>query len=69
MSKTDNAFMKEIGYQMVASDDWDRIKYAAMRRASAERSEYISGLVSWIIKRLRKALHGLIEPSYSVQEK
>lgn len=56
MFEMNDYYLRDVNYQVLSTDEWERQKHAALRRARAERSTYLSAIVNWIIRRLRRRL-------------
>jgi hypothetical protein len=59
-------FFNEGNHYFTTTDEWERVKFAAMQRARSERSQVAADIVRWIIRGLRNAA-GLARNALSQQ--
>lgn len=55
MTYRNKSFCRDGNYFLTTSDEWERIKVAAMQRGREERAAVAATIVDWIIRHLRRA--------------
>ncbi len=57
MPYRNKSFLRDGNDFLTTTDEWERIKSAAMQRAREERSQVAADIVRWIVRGLRNAGH------------
>jgi len=55
MSYRNEIYFNEGSHYFTTTDEWERVKFATMRRARSEHSKVAADIVRWIIRGLRNA--------------
>lgn len=56
MLEFNDHYYSDVISRFVRTDEWERQKIVALRRARKEQSRYLSSLTDWIIRHLRKRI-------------